>query len=125
MAKDWQRLFVTERALWKQAQLVLFGHALLEKLLQPRKNLVAHVYHLPIPLDVSLNLPLNPLSGQAVKADPNCNALNSWDALLAADLSSEKLATKPFAPLPVLGVPGWWPANEDPGFYDDARVFRR
>ena len=30
-----------------------------------------------------------------------------------------------FAPLPVLGVPGWWPANESPAFYDDATVFRQ
>ena len=27
-------------------------------------------------------------------------------------------------PLPLLGVPGWWPANADPAFYDDASVFR-
>ncbi|MCZ8235356.1 MAG: DUF3025 domain-containing protein [Inhella sp.] len=33
-------------------------------------------------------------------------------------------ATKPFLPLPVLGVPGWWPANADPTFYDDPAVFR-
>ena len=35
-----------------------------------------------------------------------------------------KLAKKPFSPLPLLGVPGWWPDNEDPSFYDDASVFR-
>jgi hypothetical protein len=34
------------------------------------------------------------------------------------------LATKPFAHLPVLGVPGWWRANQDPAFYADASVFR-
>lgn len=33
-------------------------------------------------------------------------------------------ARKPFAPLPVLGVPGWWPGNADPAFYDDVAVFR-
>lgn len=33
-------------------------------------------------------------------------------------------AAKPFDPLPVLGIPGWWPANQDPAFYDDAAVFR-
>lgn len=33
-------------------------------------------------------------------------------------------AAKPFTPLPVLGVPGWWPANEDPQFYNDVSVFR-
>jgi len=26
--------------------------------------------------------------------------------------------------LPVLGIPGWWPANEAPSFYDDPAVFR-
>jgi hypothetical protein len=43
---------------------------------------------------------------------------------MAADLSAEKLSGKPFAHLPVLGVPLWWPANEDPSFYDDRSVFR-
>ena len=33
-------------------------------------------------------------------------------------------ATKPFMPLPALGVPGWWPDNQAPGFYDDSAVFR-
>lgn len=47
--------------------------------------------------------------------------------LCAADpmaLDEAAWAAKPFTPLPVLGVPGWWPANEDPRFYDDAAVFR-
>jgi hypothetical protein len=44
---------------------------------------------------------------------------------MAADLSADKLAAKPFAHLPVLGVPGWWAANEDLAFYDDVSVFRR
>jgi hypothetical protein len=26
--------------------------------------------------------------------------------------------------MPVLGVPGWWPANVAPDFYADAAVFR-
>ena len=26
--------------------------------------------------------------------------------------------------VPVLGVPGWWPVNEAPAFYQDAQVFR-
>ena len=33
-------------------------------------------------------------------------------------------AAKPYAPLPVPGVPGWWPANQAPGFYDAPAVFR-
>jgi len=43
---------------------------------------------------------------------------------LAQDLQPEKLATKPFLLTPVLGVPGWWPANENPDFYGDTSVFR-
>ena len=39
-------------------------------------------------------------------------------------LAAEGWAGKPFAPLPVLGVPGWWPGNDDPRFYDDPAVFR-
>ncbi len=33
-------------------------------------------------------------------------------------------AAKPFCPLPVLGVPGWWPGNGDAAFYADPAVFR-
>lgn len=100
--KDWQTLFIDQRALWQQAQLVLFGHALLEKLVSPRKAITAHVY----------------------RVWPTTESITSLDDFVAADLSAEKLATKPFAHLPVLGVPGWWPENENPDFYDDASVFR-
>lgn len=102
VAKDWQRLFVTLRPLWQQAHLVLFGHALLEKLVAPRKGITAHVY----------------------RARAAAHAIAAMDAWIAADLSADKLAAKPFAHLPVLGVPGWWSANRDPSFYADATVFR-
>ena len=101
-AKDWQRLFVDLRPLWTDAHLLLFGHALLEKLVYPRKPITAHVY----------------------RARAASNSIADLDAWMAADVSADKLASKPFAHLPVLGVPGWWPANEDPAFYQDASVFR-
>lgn len=102
VAKDWQCLFVDLRGQWSQVSLVLFGHALLEKLVQPRKPITAHVY----------------------RARSDTAALADLDAWMASDLSAEKLATKPFAHLPVLGVPGWWAENADPAFYADASVFR-
>ena len=102
VAKDWQRLFLDLRAQWEQVQLVLFGHALLEKLVHPRKPITAHVY----------------------RTQAATKAIADMDAWMAADLSAEKLAAKPFAHLPVLGVPGWWPQNEDPAFYADTSVFR-
>jgi len=101
-ARDWHRLFVDLRPLWQQAQLVLLGHALLEKLVSPRKPIVAHVY----------------------KAQADIDSIARMDGWLANEMQPEHWATKPFVPLPVLGVPGWWPANEDPAFYADAQVFR-
>jgi hypothetical protein len=47
--------------------------------------------------------------------------IDSW---LCQLLHEDWLQTKPFMPLPVLGVPGWWSANENPDFYTDKTVFR-
>ena len=102
VAKDWQVLFIELRPLWAQARLQLFGHALLEKLVEPRKPITAHVYRVPAAMD----------------------SISDLDAWLADDLSAGKLAVKPFSPLPVLGVPGWWAENENFSFYDDSLVFR-
>ena len=113
--RDWQRLFVTLRPLWAQASLLLFGHALLEKLVAPYKSITAHVLVLPMPshgAEARSTLP------------PSSRVAHPWDAGLSARLDPAWLATKPYTPLPVLGVPGWWPANARAGFYDDTEVFR-
>ena len=46
------------------------------------------------------------------------------DAADPLALDAAAWSAKPFCPLPVLGVPGWWAANAEPGFYDDVAVFR-
>jgi hypothetical protein len=102
LAREWRRLFVDLRPLWDEARLVVFGHALLEKLGQPRKDLTAHVWAAPA-------------------AGASLTTLDRW---LAGELTAERLAAKPFTPLPVLGVPGWWPENQSDSFYDDPLVFR-
>jgi hypothetical protein len=102
LAREWRRLFVELRPLWREARLWIFGHALLEQLAHPRKGLTAHVWCADAALD----------SGA------------SADAWLAARCVPEVLAGKPFTPLPVLGVPLWWAANENFSFYDDSLVFR-
>ena len=102
LAKRWSVVFTELRPLWAQSHLVLFGHALLEKLVFPRKAITAHV----------------------LLVDPATDAIADLDAWVAAALNPEHLAVKPFANLPVLGVPGWWPANEAPSFYQDPAVFR-
>ena len=103
VAREWRRLFVDLRPLWAQARLLVVGHALLEKLASPRKDLTAHVWCEPAPLEVGLA------------------AADDW---LAARCTPQRLAAKPFTPLPVLGVPGWWAANQNFSFYDDSTVFR-
>jgi hypothetical protein len=95
-ARNWKALFTEQRALWQSARLVVFGHALMDKLMRPRKAITAHVW---IVTELT-------------------------DEALSASLTVERLTSKPFMPLPVLGVPGWWAANEAAGFYDDAEVFR-
>lgn len=92
--RDWHELFTTQRDRWREARITVIGHALLEKLLAPRKAITAHV----------------------------------WLGDAEAGATPVDLATPPFAPaystLPVLGIPGWWPANQNPAFYDDPVVFR-
>ena len=105
-ARDWQQLFVDLRPLWAKVRWLPFGHALLEKLAQPRKAIAAHVLNLPLPEDA---------------ANASFDALDAW---LTPQLQADWLATKPFVPLPVLGIPGWCAANDDPGYYQDSQVFR-
>ena len=102
--RDWIKLFVELRDEWQSAHVVTFGHALLEKLVTPYKSITAHVYRIDSDVD--------PQDDQA---------LDDW---LASDLQPNFLATKPFLPLPVLGIPGWWPDNEVASFYADTQVFR-
>lgn len=101
-ARAWRELFVELRPLWRQARLLVFGHALLEQLAMARKGLTAHVW----------------------RGDSAIDSLAAADAWLAERCTAEVLAAKPFTPLPVLGVPGWWPENENFSFYDDSLVFR-
>lgn len=97
---DWRHLFGDQRARWGRDWLpFVFGHALLDKLLAPYKALTAAV----VCLDAS--------AGDA-------------DAVAARWVLDTPLAPPLLAHLPVLGVPGWWPANEQPAFYAEAAVFR-
>jgi len=102
--RDWTKLFGDLRLEWQSAHIVTFGHALLEKLVMPYKSITAHVYRIASDVDAQ-----------------DDQVLDDW---LASNLQPNFLATKPFLPLPVLGIPGWWPENEDASFYADTQVFR-
>ena len=102
--REWKKLFGELRDEWQSAHIVIFGHALLEKLVTPYKSITAHVFRIASDVDA--------------KDD---QALDAW---LAKKLQPNYLVTKPYLPLPVLGIPGWWPENEDASFYADTQVFR-
>nr|WP_229223879.1 DUF3025 domain-containing protein [Duganella sp. sic0402] len=106
----WQEAFLQRRAQWHEdAQVWLFGHALMEKLVAPRKAITAHT--------------------RIVLADEDFFALNhagrrAWiDERVARALVEQELDTSSFTPMQALGVPGWWP-QQDEAFYADATVFR-
>jgi hypothetical protein len=106
----WREAFVERRAQWgADAEVWLFGHALMEKLVAPRKAITAHT--------------------RIVLADDAFFTLDhegrrAWiDAKVSQQLADEGLSTAGFTPMQALGVPGWWP-QQDEAFYDDATVFR-
>lgn len=106
--RAWHTLFITHRAAWADARLTLFGHALIDKLNRPRKPITAHVWVIPMGFEAA--------RGTGLRAHAQ--------AFLLEALTPQRLVTRQYLPLPVLGVPLWWPDNERPGFYDDAEVFR-
>lgn len=107
---DWRAAFVLQRDSFAlDADLFLFGHALMEKLVTPYKAITAHT--------------------RVMFAEDQFFTLarvqrRAWlDGRMADDLAANGVATGDFTPLPVLGVPHWW-AGQDDDFYADATVFR-
>lgn len=110
--KNWHELFVSQRAAWlsKQWLPICFGHALLQKLDRPYKAITAHTLVLPVSANELMT--------------EGANLLALVDAKLSERLTVNELQQKPYLPLPVLGIPGWCEANQDPHFYNDKQVFR-
>jgi hypothetical protein len=97
----WKKLFWEHRArVLSSMQVVVFGHAVLEKALEPWPGITCKAIFLTVAGD----------------ADAQAAA---WLARLPPDATPRELAA-----LLVFGYPGWLPGNDRPGFYDDARYFR-
>lgn len=102
-------LFARRAQFGADVQPWLFGHALMEKLVAPRKAITAHT-----------RVVVAPDSYFALDWD----AQRAWiDETVAAQLAADNLTTASFTPLPVLGVPGWH-EGQDEAFYADTSVFR-
>ena len=120
---DWQASLVAPRDKWdkpqalnsdSQAAVHIFGHALLEKLLQPRKALCAH----SIVINVTQDFFALSLTERISHLDKR--AADYMEALLSQpDVTPRKLS-----PLPILGVPHYWAENANSSFYNDSHVFR-
>lgn len=119
---DWQNALVAPRHAWcnpslptagSQAQIFIFGHALLEQLIYPRKSLCSHTWIVRVADDFFAK---NEQEKLADLDDLLHRLLDEWlvDGATPRDLS----------PLPILGVPYFWD-NADASFYDDEAVFRK
>jgi hypothetical protein len=96
---QWKKLFWENRQRAQDAmRIVVFGHAVLEKALEPWPGVTCKAIVVP--------------------------AHAGTDAATLAWLESLRPGASPrdLAPLPVFGFPGWLPQDE--AFYDDARYFR-
>ncbi|WP_352338831.1 DUF3025 domain-containing protein [Psychrobacter sp. 16-MNA-CIBAN-0192] len=120
---NWQASLVTPRADWDnplaprtdaKAAVYIFGHALLEQLVEPRKTLCAH----SVVLNVSPDFFAQALPERMAQID---TLLAEHMHLL---LSQENVTPRQLAPLPILGVPHFWADNANSNFYEDSRVFR-
>ena len=106
-ADGWSSLFVDHQQLWfTDWHPMPFGHALLEKLAQPFKAIAAHslVVRVDEPTWATVDRALLEQLEQALRhGGPRTQQL--W-------------------PVPVMGIPGWSPAQAQGNFYSDASVFR-
>ena len=110
---QWHAAFLGQRELFgPDAEVWLFGHALMEKLVTPYKAITAHAWVVMTPHEFHLL--------------PHVKKREWLDRHVAnqlALLEPDRFSTRCFTPLPVLGVPDWWP-QQDQDFYSDATVFR-
>lgn len=101
----WHELFWQNREILSdQVEVIIFGHGLYEKALCPYIGITA----------------------QCLMFVADDSSLSSVDALVAEYLDENNYELKPslLAPLPILGLPGWWEQNNDEQFYENKNYFR-
>jgi hypothetical protein len=109
----WKELFWNRRDVVRlRMRFFVFGHALYQKSLAPFIGMTGKVVLLKVPAD---------FAEQSLQRQ-----IAATDRLLAAHIWDRQHMGhgRELWPLPVLGVPGWWPANEHEGFYENTGYFR-
>lgn len=124
-AFKWHAALVTHRTNWLGQHRTIaffpFGHALLEKLVNPRKNITSHTLLILVDegwFEQSIDSQRNQLDTAIAKL------FRQLAMPYLAD-NAVKLSSKSFQPLPVMGIPGYSDDNVIPIFYQDEAVFRR
>ncbi len=108
-AHDWRGLFLDHADAWRRGgiRVSVIGHALLEHALLPRPQTVAKC------LVLAGAASDRPATGDAA------------ERALATAIAAGELLNDPqdLRPLPLAGIPGWFPGNDQPGFFA-AECFR-
>ncbi len=112
--RNWVSIFQKNALAWHdEIKVFVPGHALLEKFQKPYKALTAHALLLHVESSI-LELPRESM-------------LEMLDNMLAEHLLAGAILATPasLSPLPLMGIPGWWAAeDQNDEFYADPQVFR-
>lgn len=109
-AHRWQDAFLEQRAAFGlECDVHLFGHALMEKLVCPYKAITAHARFMEVE--------------DAYFSKSSAEQREWVDVTSAAVLEHTPLSDWPKAPLPLAGIPSWFP-GQNVVFYNDVEVFR-
>ncbi len=109
----WKKLFLESREyMQKNMQCFIIGHALYEKALNPYIGMTGSA----IIIRVDKTFFRKSLSEK----------IEQLDTTLANTLLDKSWLEniKKLLPLPILGIPGWWPANNEENFYNNTHYFR-
>lgn len=106
-AHDWHGLFWRHREAWRDGsiQVELFGHALLEQALTPTQLLVGKALAFQIRDEIDMDGVLE-----------RCRVAISEGKILHDPLE--------LRPLPLAGIPGWHPRNDDEAFHRDTVCYQ-
>ena len=111
MNHRWDNAFVNKRPAWGQTvNAIMIGHANYEKALDPYIGFTGKALYL--------------------KVTPTFFSMDVWakyqylDIMLANNIEALLQDNSKLYPLPILGVPGWWDANENREFYENGQYFR-
>jgi Protein of unknown function (DUF3025) len=110
---QWKELFWKRRAdVQARMRFHVFGHAILENALALFRGVTAKA----LIVEVS--------DGAFARPPEALNLLLDARAAEYFAAPDALASTRTLSPLPVLGIPGWTPENEDPAYYDDVAHFR-